>query len=336
MRPPKHPHTSQALRHLRNCTFVAMGVFVVALLAQTGVFLGTHLTDAHTAFVTEPEPTSNEVVTTSSERQPSVRSNSSESVGPPTPAHARTDRIEPKSPTSGALVVRGRVINIGTPGSAEQQTAARAQAINTIETPFGLRLRRTSETAQTLGILSALALVVLMLQGVAVSASARVPGVHHVVSSTTWMLLIAGLTVPLAALVPHIPWPGVFTNFDDLLDRSTLIRSGHGQAPSTLGFYAQHLVAPLCCLAGLVAVVFRYNAAIEEGVIVTHSSQLDARVERELRKMGIGHQQLPRSVGALNAAMGADGIASGPDDASDEERPTLVGPRSKPAMPRPI
>lgn len=299
-----------------------MIVFAVALLAQTGVFFFVHFTDSHTEIVAVPEPASSAVV----EGGPLRGGDAGRAAMP-----NASGRGPASAEQTGTLVVRGRVINLGQPGTTDQEDASRAQAINSVETAMGLRLRHVSDTARTFGVLSAIMLCLLMFQGVAVGSAARVPGIHHIVSSTTWMLLIAGLTVPLATLVPDVPWGGVFTGYDAMLDQSALLRDGHGQAPAALGFYAQHLLVPLCCLAGLVAVVFRYNSAVEDGIIVTHSSQLDEKVEREIRELGAGHSQMPRSVGALNAAIGATET-----DEDNGHSSTLSGPRAKKPMPRPI
>lgn len=336
MRPVKHPHISPALRHLRNCTFVVMAAFAAAMLTQAGVFLFIHFTDAHTKILTLAEPSSTAVVHNSVPspsvpmRNKATSTTTTTATSPATTTPRASQQGQPIAPPTDTLIVRGRVINIGQAATAESLDAARAGAINTVETPLGLRLRRIVGIAQTVGIIAAVGLCVLMLEGVAVGAAARVPGIHHIVSSTTWMLLIAGLTVPLAWLAPAIPWSGVFTGYDAMLDESTLLRDHHASAPSALVFYARHLLVPLCCLAGLAAVVLRYTAAVEEGIIVTHASQLDAKVEREIRSMGAGHAQMPRSVGALNAAISAS------EADEDEDAVPIAGPRAKKPMPRPI
>jgi hypothetical protein len=333
MRSVRHPHLSPALRHLRNCTLVVMAAFAAALLTQAGVFLFVHLSDAHTRTLAVTPPGSTAVVRSDAAARSRQATPAPSNAEQPGPSGERQAAGTPSALPQGALVVRGRVINLGQ-SSAQELEAARAQTINVVQTPLGLRLQRAVGLAQTVGIVAAIALCVLMLEGVAVGAAARVPGIHHIVSSATWMLLMTGLTVPLGWLAPSILWPGVFAGYDAMLDSSALVRAGHGSAPSALMLYAQHLLVPLCCLAGLVAVALRFTAAVEEGVIVTHASQLDEKVEREIRAIGTGHAKMPRSVGALNAAIGA--VPGDEPDEHDEDVPPISGPRVKRPMPRPI
>jgi hypothetical protein len=57
-------------------------------------------------------------------------------------------------------------------------------------------------------------------------------------------------------------------------------------------------------LGALAVVVVRFRIGIEQGVIVTHASQLDEKLEREIRERKLGELSQPRAVGALNQAIG--------------------------------
>ena len=93
---------------------------------------------------------------------------------------------------------------------------------------------------------------------------------------------------------------------------------GTGLAANALGFVSAGALAKLVglslavAIAGLAAAVIRFRVGVEHGVIVTNVSQLDEKLESEIRGMKMGQLSSPRSVGALNTAIGDNAEESAP------------------------
>ncbi len=214
----------------------------------------------------------------------------------------RVTQLGPGTGTSAPVVVE----------SALEETAggswAGAADPNTVGSAGGVRLRRTAALVQTVGVVSVLILMVLMLQGVSVAGGSNVPGVEMAVSACTWTLVVGALALPLGGLLPEVAFPGVFVSYETLVRTSMDMR---GSGTGAFVFYGQHLVLPLLMIGGLAAAVIRFRVGVEHGVIVTSISQLDEKVENEIRSMKMGQLSSPRSVGALHSAIGeSDGSAS--------------------------
>lgn len=183
------------------------------------------------------------------------------------------------------------------------------------------------------GVVACIVLVGLTRQTVAIAAGASVPGVNKLVSASSWTLVIALLAIPLAGLISGFPLPGVFSGYEAMIGAHVAVVAG---AVGTGAYFATALMLPLAFLAGLGLIVLRYVSGVEEGVIATSVADLDSKLAREISGIKIGSNAAPRAVGALNAAIGADG----PDpveDALGRERGRRIG-ESSPGQPlgRPI
>lgn len=165
-------------------------------------------------------------------------------------------------------------------------------------------MRSFATIVQTVGIMAALMLMVLLFQGVTVSGGGGVPGVEMAVTSMSWGLVIGLLCLPLRGILPGVAYGGVFESYAVLVEASEAYRAAATNAPSGLEIYALRLALPILLLIGLVAVVIRFYIGIERGIMVTSISQLDEKLEREIRAMKLGALAMPRAVGALNQAIG--------------------------------
>jgi hypothetical protein len=185
-------------------------------------------------------------------------------------------------------------------------------AVNTVASAADPTLRRVVALTQTVGVLSAVLLAILGFQAVTVAGGGRLPGVHMAVTAGTWGLVIAGLCIPWGGMLPDMAFSGVFGSYQTMVAESSLQRAG---APGTwaIGFYGKWFVLPLLLIPAVGAVIIRMRLGVESGIIVTHASQLDEKLEREIRDRKLGELSQPRAVGALNQAIGhADEVEEAP------------------------
>jgi hypothetical protein len=206
----------------------------------------------------------------------------------------RESRLGPGTGTSAPVVVASTVEDAASVGDG-------ATDANTVLSAGGVRLQRTAALVQTVGVVSCLILVALMLQGVVIAGGSSVPGVEMAVTACTWTLVVVALALPLGGVLPEVAYPGVFVSYETLVMSSMGVRGG---GSGMLVFYGHHMVLPLLMIAGLGAAVIRFRVGVEHGVIVTNMSQLDEKVEHEIRSMKLGQLSTPRSVGALHSAIG--------------------------------
>ncbi|MBL0928456.1 MAG: hypothetical protein IBJ11_12530, partial [Phycisphaerales bacterium] len=177
-------------------------------------------------------------------------------------------------------------------------------AVNEVPTSQALMLRRAAQLAQTIGVIAAVVLAVLMLQAVVIAGGAAVPGVEKAVTASTWALILALCVLPLGRLMPEVAFSGVFVSYDALERAADLFRAAAPGAPGPWMYYGVNLALPLLLIAGIAALVLRFHAGIEAGIIVTNLSELDERLEAEIRQMKFGNLESPRAMGALNRAIG--------------------------------
>lgn len=194
----------------------------------------------------------------------------------------------------------------GTPKNPEIIAVPPARAdVNTVPGERDVLMRRASAVTQTAGIVSALALAILMFQGVMLAGASSVPGVERAVTASTITIAVMLLCLPLSNLMPQTPFAGVFLPYEQLVRDSEALRNSAAGAMSPGAFYATYLLMPAAVLAALIIAVTRFRSGVEAGLIVTSVSELDEKLEREIRAMKMGHLAVPRAVGALNMAIGA-------------------------------
>lgn len=194
------------------------------------------------------------------------------------------------------------------PIQVEQPEVEGGAPVNVVPSTGAIVLEQASELVQTVGVFAGVILFVMMFQGVVVAGGARVPGVEQAVTAGTWALVLVMLAMPWRGFFPDMTYPGVFQSLDGLAGASEALRSGGPESMGGPAFYGMFLILPLLMIAGCAAVVLRFRAGVEAGVIVTHASQLDEKLEREIRERKLGELSKPRAVGALNQAIG---LASG-------------------------
>lgn len=261
------PHISMALQHLRFGVTASAAVLALCLLAQIGVWAAVHFTEVRLTHVGPPDKPTTELTV--------VRS-------APTPGE---EKASPSKPVPAL-------------------NPAEAAEVNQVPGPTHVRLRRFSGIVQSFGVLSAVVFAALCFQGVMLAGGAALPGVEKTVTAGTWALLIALVSLPVSSVVPTLPFPGVFAGYDATVRLSEAVRLGIEGAPGPVGYFAWNLGVPLVLLIGVALVLWRFRGGIEAGIIVTNVSQLDEKLEREIRNMRLGQLSAPRAMGALNAALG--------------------------------
>lgn len=259
------PHLSAALAHLRFSIFACALVLGIALSGRIVLFAIVHFTDARTTQVGGTEEAPLRVVST-----------------PP------------------------RAQITGTPKKAEEIAEAPPRAdVNQVPGTSDLMLRRGSIVVQWVGVMSALLLAVLMFQAVMLAGASSVPGVERAVSAGTLAFIVVLCCLPLSGVLPETPFRGVFVAYERLVEDSALVRAGDAAAPTGLSFIGANVLLPSALILALVIAVLRFRSGVEAGVIATSVSELNEKLEREIRSMKTGNLSAPRAVGALNLAIGA-------------------------------
>jgi len=190
-----------------------------------------------------------------------------------------------------------------------------------------------SDVAVIVGILSTLMLAALVCLGVMIAAGGGVPGADRAVSAMCWALLLGLACIPWRDLFLAVPYPGVFGAYDDMTAMSNAVDAGFVGTPRLLVLY---LLMPIAALGAAMLVLYRFRAGVAEGVIVTSVNELDERLEREIagiRSRGVVAAGMPRSVGALNHAIGdspARNTAMEPAAASQASHPRRPAEASEP------
>lgn len=209
----------------------------------------------------------------------------------------------------------------GTPKNAQgiAELPARAE-VNQVPGTSDVMLRRFSIVVQWTGVMASILLAVLMFQAVVLAGAGAVPGIERAVSASTIAFVIVLCCLPLSGVLPETPFRGVFIAYERLVAESAQVRAGDPAAPAPIAFFALHLLLPLALLVALIIVTLRFRSGVEAGVIATSVSQIDEKLEREIRSMKTGQLSAPRAVGALNVAMGAH--------LSDSDLPLAAGAES--------
>jgi hypothetical protein len=280
------------LAHLRFGVALSGCALGLALAAHVLVWCLIHFTDVRTAKVTAAEEAAPALVVPA----PSVTSLSGVRQG------EATGELEAK--VSGAAGVQA------------------AADPNVVESATSKKLAAGHAVVQTVGLVSAVVLAVLMLQGVVIAGGASVAGVEQAVTASTWALIIALLCVPLGGIVPAAPYPGVFASYEIVAQNSAAFRANAPDAPGPIGFYAMNMVLPLLAMAGVAVCVLRFRTGVEQGIIVTSVSEAEERIEREIRsRRNLGAAASSRAMGALNQTLGQDEAPAGGGGSSQPVTP---------------
>lgn len=261
------PHISMALQHLRFGVTASAAVLALCLLGQVVVWAMVHFTDVRITQVSAPVPETPALTVVKAPSAPADEKNAAAKAMP---------ALNP----------------------------AEAAEVNSVPGEMNVRLRRFTGLVQSFGVLSSIVFAVLCFQGVMLAGGAALPGVEKTVTAGTWALIIALVTLPVSSVLPTLPFPGVFSGYDATVRLSQAVRLGVEGAPGPIGYFAWNLGVPLVLMAGIALVLWRFRGGIEAGIIVTNVSQLDEKLEREIRNMRLGQLAAPRAMGALNAALG--------------------------------
>lgn len=220
---------------------------------------------------------------------------------------ARMQRVADTAPAELRVVSSPpRIQTEGTPAKAEEIASVPTRAdVNQAPGERDVLLKRGCGIIQWVGVMAALLLAILMFQGVVLAGASAVPGVERAVSASTLVFVVMLCCLPLSRLFPEVGFDGVFVSYDTLARDSTMIRAADAAAPGGLTFYGSYLLLPAALIAALIAAAVRFRAGIEAGFIATSMSEMEERLEREIRSMKTGQLAAPRATGALNIAMSA-------------------------------
>lgn len=287
------PHVSAALRHLRRAVTVSGALLSMALILQLLSFAFVHYTDVRWSTLEAPQPATHEmrVVRTNAD---SARSLSG----------------------AGSKVKKPAAADTPPPPSAE---------VNRVLNRNNFWLHSASDLGRSVGTVAVIVLALAMFQGVVVAGGAGVPGVEKAVTAGSWSLVIAFLCLPVATLLPGVEYAGALASYEWITAASEAVRSGSPDAPGWGTLYGSVLIGPMIALFATALVVLRFHSGVEQGVIVTNISELDEKLHREMSSIKLGATSAPRSVGALNRAIGEAATIAPPAPAAPME-PSLSGP----------
>jgi hypothetical protein len=278
------PHVSDALRHLRSVVMLCSITLGACICVQTLVWAFVHFTDVRWDTV--------EQVVTQQQAPAIVQSGSGE----------------------GAVSRTGREVSA-------RSTLVESVQVNRVPSRNDGWFRNIVSLVGGVGFIAAIVLVLSMRQGVVIAGGGRIPGVERAVTASTWALVVAMLCLPIGEAVPSLPVTGIFSSYDAMTGSSDAVQGGLPGAPGTLAYFGEFLVLPMLVLAGLVFTVVHFNSGIEQGMIVTSVNDLDHKLAREMSSIKSAATSAPRSLGALNRALGD----------SDEEDEKLTGAAAKKA-----
>ncbi len=294
------PHISTALQHLRFGVTASAAALALCLAAQVVIWSLVHFTEVRVVTLAPQAVDGPLQVVRAAPTETSARDE--------VPAATAADA----SSAETSLV-----------------TSASSSEVNQVTSASDLRLRRASALTQSMGVVIALLFGALVFQGVTVAGGASAPGVEKAVTAGTWAFIIVLFVLPLASILPSLPFKGIFVSYDDMVRASDAYRTHAPGAPGWIGFFGFNLVIPVVMVIALMLVVWRFRSGIEAGVIVTNMSQLDEKLDREIRAMKLGQLAQPRALGALHSALG-----SAPNTEPILERPTVTAFNEQPARPQ--
>jgi hypothetical protein len=219
------------------------------------------------------------------------------------------------------------------------QQAIHALEPNKARSKADVILERTNDIAAASGIVGAFSMLGLVFLGTVIGAGAKVPGVQKAATATTWAMVVFVAALPWGEVMPSVPIPGVFVKYSAVVDGTD------GLTGLLLRVAIPLATATMCAVA-----LFSFRAGVERGVIVTSVSELDEALERELssiRRRGVAAGAAPRSMGALNRALGDAGeeeeqmpailrAAAGAESMSRRDEPPSARRSPGDSLPRPI
>ncbi|XOV75573.1 MAG: hypothetical protein ACFHWZ_00550 [Phycisphaerales bacterium] len=220
------PHISAALQHLRFGIAAAAVVLALSLVGQALVWGFVHFTEVRVVQLEDqPDETRFDIVKRAQPSQNTVGTISGVSSGASVGAAGnRSATVEPKpKPTPDK----------GTESEGPVDP-------NRVESASDRVLRDTAALVQTVGVISAVLLLILMLQGVVVAGGGAVPGVEMAVTATSWAVIIAMVCIPLGNLLPNTPFQGVFAGYDTIVAQSEAYRTNQSGAPGARAVRHEH------------------------------------------------------------------------------------------------
>jgi len=153
------------------------------------------------------------------------------------------------------------------------------------------------------------------------------------VTATTWTLVIGMMCLPLASLLPGVPFAGVFRAYDALVQSAENFKHKGPGAPSSVLYYGLNLMLPLLLLAGLGASLLRFHLGVEQGAMLSSLSEVDEKLEREIRTMKLGALASSRAGTAMNTAFTATPAAA---PVIDDEPIPMPRSMKEPPVGRPL
>ncbi|MHC4108904.1 MAG: hypothetical protein ACYSTY_12550 [Planctomycetota bacterium] len=153
------------------------------------------------------------------------------------------------------------------------------------------------------GKLACVAMLLLLVVGVILSATSALPGVEKTVSALTWAVVMALLTLPLGEVM-DLPWrEGAFSSYFYMTEQIELAHDKTEGVGFTIAFYVRFLVYPAACVLMAVMVGMRFGAGTEAARL-PDEHKLDPELEKEAGGIQVSSLHGGRSAGALSRVVG--------------------------------
>ena len=285
------PHISEAVKQLRRWVTLAAATFALCAAAQMLVFGFVQYTNIRWTEVREIK----------TDRSLKV-------IAPAAPLEAANDpNATPSEQAAASPPVEASVV-AGVRGQTGDRKAA--VEVNRVLTAADRTMSRASNLACGIGLIAATCLTLLTMLGVAVAGGGSVPGVERAVTACVWSMVLMLVCLPWDRLLPDLGLPGVFASYN-VMTATADHNLATGENLGSFAAFCQWVAAPGIALFTSLGICLWFRAGVEKGVIITAPSELDKAVAREvelIQKRGAS-ATAPRSVGALNRAIGEEPVS---------------------------
>ena len=282
------PHISAALRQLRRGVNVCAAGVAIACFIQLLVFGFVHFTDIRFETLTSESVNRPVVVTASAGTAPAG-------------LRALSASEEPEA----------------VPDEAESGAATGPVNLNRVESTAGVLLNRFSQSAAVIGVFAALSLAAFTLLGAIVAGGGAVPGVERAVSACTWGLVLGLLVLPWQDIFASMPFAGVFTSYQ------TMVQSSTGAMPSVT-LILVFIGIPLVAMVGSLIVALNFSTGVERGILASNAPDaVDLQMAASVQSMG-SHRQIGAVRNDFRKAIGASDApvpVAEPEPASRPSKP---------------
>ncbi len=220
----------------------------------------------------------------------------------------RTEELRPSVSSAPLEVVRaGSTTRAANPPTYNSDGVD----VNRARSAADFRIGALVTVSVRVGSVAAVGLAAMTLLGVAIAGGGNVPGVNRAAQAAFFATALCVCSLPWGGVFGQVGLPGLLADDASMTSARAMHDAGRVGGFSLL---AQFVAAPLLGAGVCALVVFWFRDGVERGVIMRSISQFDQAVNEELRdiqRRGVA-SSAPRTLGALNRALGDDKVDQSP------------------------